>query len=214
MKALFLVILASASLAQAADQVSSILSGDGNTIDKSKVKEFIEWSEPHIREYPPRFIDEDQQKRITLSTILVTGEIKKFDTKNIKDVDLLTDLGQLMAMGHNIDLPTAESGKLLFEQALAEDPSSKRANYLFGMFLVSTSKYQKEALKYLEKSYELGEKDAQYSIGLTLCRQGKMEEGIKELKEYLKSYPDNEHVKKVIQAIEDGTLKFKDTNKS
>lgn len=211
MKFLFLAILTSMSLAQAAEQVSSILSKDGQNIDKEKVKEFIEWSEPHIRQYPPRFEDEDQQKRITLSSLLVTGEIRKFETKKLKDADLLTDLGHIMAMGHNIDLPTAEQGKLLFEQALAEAPASKRTNYLFGMFLVSTSRYQNEALKYLKKAYELGEKDAQYSIGLILCRQGEKEKGLKELEGYSKANPDNEHVKEVIKAIKDSTLKFKES---
>ena len=211
MKALLFAILVSATFSQAAEQVSSILSKDGQAIDQAKVKEFIEWSAPHIRQYPPRFENEDQQKRITFSTLLVTGEIRKLDTTTIKDANLLTELGHIMAMGHNIDLPTAERGKEIFEQAIVEEPANKRANYLFGMFLVSTSKYQNESLKYLKKAAELGEKDAQYTVGLILCRQGEKEKGLMELEAYAKANPDNEHVKKVIKSIKEGTLKFRES---
>lgn len=95
--------------------------------------------------------------------------------------------------------------------ALALEPDGSRANYLFGMFLTAAGKFQ-ESLPYLQKAYSLGEKDAQYSVGLLLCEKGDKTEGLQELEAYSKANPENEHVKKIIKSIKDGTLKFQRTN--
>ena len=212
MESLVAIFLFVAVIARGAEQVSSIMSADDKQIDPKKVEEFIAWAEPSIREYPPRFKDADQEKRIKHSTLLVTGEIKKLDPKTIEDAALLINLGHILGMGNNLDLPTGEQAKLFFERALSLEPNSKRANYLFGMFLIATDKFHMESLPYLQKAYSLGEKDAQYSVGLLLCQMGNKAKGLQELEAYSKANPDNEHVKQVIKSIKDGTLKFYRTN--
>jgi len=212
MKSLILIYLLGAVIAHCAEQVSSIMTVDGKHVDSKKVEEFIAWAEPSIREYPPHFKDADQEKRINLSTLLVTNEITKLDPKKIKDAVLLTNLGHILAMGNNLDLPGGEQAKVFFERALSLDPKSRRANYLFGMYLISTSKFHMESLPYLQKAYVLGEKDAQYSVGLLLCEKGDKTNGLKELESYSLANPNNESVKQVIKATKDGTLEIKRTN--
>ena len=188
------------------------MADDGKQIDPKKVEEFIAWVEPTIREYPTRFKDADQEKRINLSALLVTTEIKKLDPKTIKDAALLTNLAHILGMGNNLDLPTGEQAKTFFERAVSLEPNSKRANYLFGMFLIATDKFHFESLPYLQKAYSLGEKDALYSLGLLHCQNGNKDKGLPELEAYSKANPDNEQVKQVIKSIKDGTLKFNRTN--
>ena len=212
MKSLIALFLLATVIARGAEQVSSIMGVDEKQIDLKKVEEFIAWAEPSIREYPPRFRDADQERRINLSTLLVTGEIKKLDPKTIKDAALLTNLGHILGMGNNLDLATGDQAKVFFERALSLEPNSRRANYLFGMFLIATEKFHLESLPYLQKAYSLGEKDAQYSVGLLLYQKGNKAKGLQELEAYSKANPNNEQVKEVIKAIKDGTLKINRTN--
>ena len=211
MKFLIFFFLLAAVIARGAEQVSSIMVADDMQIDPKKVEEFIAWAGPSIREYPPRFKNADLETRINLSTLLVTNEIKKLDPKTLNDAALLTNLGHILGMGNNLDLPTGEQAKVFFERALSLEPNSGRANYLFGMFLIATDKFHLESLPYLQKAYSLGEKDAQYSVGLLLYQNGDKTKGLQELEAYSKANPDNQHVKQVIKSIQDGTLKIKRT---
>ncbi|MEO0509423.1 MAG: hypothetical protein AAF065_06160 [Verrucomicrobiota bacterium] len=131
------------------------------------------------------------------------------DPAQIKDVSLLTDLAYILSMGHNLDMGTAELSKNFFEGALKREPNNRRANYLMGMFLVSTRKYQFDSVPYLEKALELGEKDAEFTLGLIAVNQGRRDEGLRMLKNYSDDYPNNEHVKQIIEAIEKEELEFK-----
>jgi tetratricopeptide (TPR) repeat protein len=185
------------------------MTDDEKQIDAKKVAAFIEWVEPAIREYPPRFKDEEQQKRIYISTLLVTGEINKIDPEAMKDPELLTSLAHILGMAYNLNIPTGDKAQAFFKRALVLSPESRRANYSFGMFLISTDKHHLESLPYLEKAYKLGEGDAQFSIGVLYYEKGEKERGLKELEAYSKAHTDNEHVKEVIKAIQDGTLKIK-----
>lgn len=161
---IFAVFLLFISISRGAEQVSSIMTSDEKRIDPKKVSAFIEWAEPSIREYPPQFKDEDQEKRIYFSTLLVTGEIRKIDPATIKDSELLTNLAHILGMANNVDIPTEDPTRIFFQKALDLSPNSRRANYLFAMYLVSTVKYHLDSLPYFEKAYKLGEGDAQYSV--------------------------------------------------
>ena len=179
-------------------------------IDTVKVREYIEWASPCIKSYPPRFTDAAQRKSIIFKTSSICKEIRDLSIKNINDINMLIDLGYILSMGHNLDLGTAELSKQYFEKAITLAPDNVKANYLFGMFLVSTRKYFNDSVPYLEKALKLGEKDAGYSLGLIYIRKGETEKGMKMLEEYSKNNPKNEYVKKIIKAIQEKKLEFKE----
>lgn len=208
MKLLVAIFLFVTVIAEGAEQSSSILSPDNKQIDPGKVEEFIAWAQPAIREYPPHFEDADHEKRIRLSTCRVTEEIKKLAPDLLEDATLLTNLGHILGMGHNLDLPTADQARLFFERALSLDQNSRRANYLYGMFLIATDRFHMDSLPYLQKAHALGEVDAQYSIGLLWYEKGDKTKALQELEAYSKAHPDSERVREVINSIKDGTLKF------
>ena len=212
MKFLIASFLLTAVIARGAEPVSSIMGADETQIDPKKVEDFIAWVEPSIREYPPRFKDDDEEQSLQYCALLVMGEIKKLDPKTIKDAAVLTNLAHILSMGNNLDFPTGAQAKTFFEHALSLDPNSKRANYLFGMFLIATDKFHLESLPYLQKAFSLGEKDAQYSVGLLFCEMGNKTQGLQDLEAYSKANPENEKAKQVIQSIKDGTLTFEHIN--
>ncbi len=208
MKTKIILLLVLAPICLRAGQVSTIYDSK-EQISQQLVSEYIDWAGPYIRAYPPRFQSQDHQKKVIASSLMVLSDIKKIDPTKIENVSLLTDLAYILSMGHNLDMGTAELSKSFFEVALKKEPDNRRANYLMGMFLTSTRNYHFDSVPYLEKALELGEEDARFTLGLIAVNQGKKKEGLSMLKRYSESHPDNEHVIKIIAAIEKEELKFK-----
>lgn len=194
-------------------EISTVLTKN-KKLDKLKLKEYIEWVSPCIQSYPPRFKDEVQRKKIMAATSLICKEIRDLSINDINDIDTLIDLGYVLSMGHNLDLGTAELSKHYFEKALVIDPDNVRANYLLGMFLVSTRKYFYDSIPYLDKALKLGKQDAEYTLGLIYIRKGNTDKGMKMLKDYSEKNPKNEYVKMVIKAVKEKELEFKEGNVS
>ncbi len=208
MRFIVLSLLFFALVAEAADPVTSVSNSAGK-LNVAKVEEFISWAAPFIKQYPPRFQDEAHQKQVVDVTRHVVSELDSVDFSSVKDQKLITNAAFIYAMAHNVDLGTAPKAKNTFEKAVALNPNDRSANYLFGMFLASTQAFHFESLPYLEKAYVLGEKDAQFTIGLLLVEKGDKEKGLVILEAYAKEHPESEHTKKVIKRIRDGSLKFK-----
>jgi tetratricopeptide (TPR) repeat protein len=112
---------------------------------------------------------------------------------------------------HNLDLPTSLKAKQAFERAIAINPNDRRANYLFGMFLISTKAYHFDSLPYLQKAYALGEEDALFSIGMLLVRKDEKAKGLEALEKYAKVRPESVQTRRVIEGIKNGTLTFHET---
>ena len=191
----------------------SIVDSDGKIIP-IELNQFVLGVEPYIKQYPPRFKNKEHQLEVINETKNVIQQINGIKLSDKTDILVLTNVAYLLAMAHNIDLNTASSAKQVFELAVKTEPDNVRTNYLFGMFLISTKKYHFESEKYLQKAYELGEQDALYSLGLLKIQKGKKEEGLSMLREYSQNNPGNEHVKKVIKAINEEKLQFKSSNGS
>ncbi len=208
MNAKIFVLTILAPICLQAGQVFTIYDEDKN-LSRELITEYIEWAGPFIRQYPPRFQSEEHQKKIFASSLMILGDIKKIDPSQLEDAPLLADLAYILSMGHNIHMGTADLSKRFFERSLEIDPESQKANYLMGMFLAGTRKYQFDSIPYLEKALELGEVDAQFTLGLLAVNQGDRMRGLEMLKAYSKSHPDNDHVVKVIEAIEKEELEFR-----
>lgn len=209
LKLLLVTVLTFSGFAWASDVPTSILSVD-KKFDSSKLTNFVKTVEPHIREWPPRFQSREQESQIRNATSAVVKEIEALSLGAIRDQDALTNIAHTLAMAHNLDLGTGEKAKITFEQAIALNPENRRTNYLFGMFLISTRAHHFESLPYLEKAYALGERDALYSIGLLLVRKGEKVKGLEALEKYASEHPKSTHTRKVIAAIRDGSLEFRE----
>jgi tetratricopeptide (TPR) repeat protein len=196
------------TLAQGSEPKFSV-SGPAGQLDPALVAKFVAWVEPSIKQYPPRFNDKAMQKQVTEATRHVVSELDAADLSSSNNQELVTNAAFIYAMAYNIDLGTAPKAKRTFELAIALNPDDRRANYLFGMFLASTKKLHSDALRYLERADELGEKDAQFTIGLLLVEKGEKEKGLALLESYAKQHPESEHTRKVIESIKNGTLTFR-----
>jgi tetratricopeptide (TPR) repeat protein len=169
---------------------------------------FINDYSSYIKDYPPNFIDIEHEKNVLLNTKNIISKIKNIDVEVLKNTDLLINIAYIYAMAHNLDLGTATNAKTCYELALSIDPKNVKGNYLFGMFLISTKKYFFDSEAYLLKALELGELDAMYSLGLLELKKGNKDKALIMLVTYSKNHPENDHVKKIISAINDDKISF------
>ena len=177
--------------------------------DANRIASFAASIAPFLREYPPSFQDAEHERRLRRTTMEMVDELNALDLSDVKDSDVLTSIAFIFSMAHNLDLGTAPKAKEVFERSLSMNPDNLRSNYLFGMFLVSTREHHFDALPFLEKALALGEKDARYTIGLLLVEKGERDKGIQILEAYAADHPEQTRPRSLIQAIKEGTLKFR-----
>jgi tetratricopeptide (TPR) repeat protein len=207
-----LASLVFAALVRGADEPSSSPAPPAGTSDTrlEKLQEFIDSVEPWIGKYPPHFQDEKQKQQILSDTQKITDKIKTFDPDKISDVKLLGALGYILAMGHNLDLRCFTHARMFYDRALVVDPNNAHVNYLYGLLLISTDQFHYDALPYLQKALQEGEREAQISIAMLYYQKGDRTAALEQLEKYSAWGPAvNPKVKALIRSMKDGTLKFK-----
>ncbi len=180
-----------------------------HSVDMEIISYYIERISVYAKQYPPRFKSKDEQDEVVgkLKQLLELLEIIGENQQN--NPDFLAKAAFANSMGHNVDLKG--SAKVVgdyYKKLIILKPESPVANYHYGMFLSGTNKYHFESIPYLEKALRLGQEEAKYTIGLLYFQQGQKDIGLSMLKKYSLDNPSNEHVKKVIKAINSGKLKF------
>jgi tetratricopeptide (TPR) repeat protein len=163
----------------------------------------------HAKEYPPRFESQEEFNDVVNKLEKLIGVLAIIGENQQQNTDLLLRSASVHSMAHNINMRgAADKAKEEFEKLLKLEPDNVKGNYLYGLFLSGTQKYHFQSIPYLEKSFALGQTDAQYTLGLLYFQQGDKEKGLRYLREYAANNPEKERVKKVISAIESGKLKF------
>jgi hypothetical protein len=201
------VLLALIFLAPPTIAADTVLSPSGE-IDPVRIAELIDFVSPSIREYPVRFKDAAQRAAVIEAMRKAATDLTEPRVMSLKDPELATDVALVLAMGHNLDLGTANLAHRTYALALRIHPDSRRANYFYGMFLLSTATGQARSLQYLQRAFDLGEEGAEYPIGLCLIGQGKKDEGLERLEHFSERFPEDAQVKKIIEAVKNGNLRF------
>ena len=206
--ALFFLLTASLTLGADPDPVTSILAADGKTPDPVKVQKYIDWVERAMVEYPTHFASEDEKKTMVAAAEKVTDEIMAMDLQKMTDAKTITILAYILGMAHNVDLRTFGKAREFYQRALELDPDSVRANYLYGMLLISTERYHFDSLPYLQKALALGERDAQFSIAMLYYQKGDQGTAIREMEGYAKARSKEPQIWDIIKLMKAGTLDF------
>jgi len=182
---------------------------DQYSINLEIVDDYIERIAKHAKEYPPRFTSKEEYEDVAEKLNGLIGVLAIVSENQQNNPELLLRLGFVQSMAHNININgAADKAKENYEKLLKISPNNIKGNYLFGMFLSGTRKYHFDSIPFLEKALALGETDSQYTLGLLYYEQGDKEKGLKYLRKYSENNPEQDRVKKVINAIETGKLKF------
>src|SRR5262245_3890013 len=159
----------------------------------------------HAKGFPPNFRSKKEQERAERDVKMLSAMFAPIAAKDDAEVEILLRAGFLNSMGHNLDIEgSAEKAINYFERLLKKEPDHVKGNYLYGIFLASTAKYQKESVKYLEKAYQFGIQDAAYTLGFVHLILGDKHKSLKFLEAYVRSNPDDERAKRLLENIKSG----------
>ena len=180
------------------------------SVDMNVIDYFITKITPYARQYPPRFHDDKEKEDVRQKLYQLSMILDVLVQNEPDNIALLERAAFVNNMAHNTDIKGSyQKATHYYERALSIDPERQKMNYLYGMFLANTERTPHKSIIYLEKALKLGNGDARFTLGLLYVRQGKIEKGLKMLESYEKEHPDNQHVKKIIRAIEEKHLEFK-----
>ena len=173
---------------------------------------FIAKITPYARQYPPHFENKADQVDVTKKLDQLSMILDVLVRNEPNNIGILNRAAFINNMAHNVNIKgTHTKAKKYYEKSLFLKPDSEKINSLYGMFLANTEKVPKESIGYLEKALKLGNEDARFTLGLLYVRQGKAEKGMQMLEQYEAKNPNNQHVKKIIKAIQDKKLTFEAT---
>jgi tetratricopeptide (TPR) repeat protein len=173
------------------------------------VDQFLNKLAPHAKRYPTTFDSKVQREELNNELKEILGVMDSAILKFQNDPEVLFRYAFLNAMGHNMDIAgCADKSISAYLRLLDLKPSDKRANYYFGSFLAGTTLFAK-SVPYLEKSIELGEGEAHYTLAFVYIKEGKQDEALPEFKKYLEIDPNNDAARKMVNDIENKNLKVK-----
>jgi len=175
----------------------------------TELKRFIIENSPYIKDYPPHFKSKKHKKVIIKKTKAMINKLDKTELNKENSIESIINAAQIYAMAHNLDLGTGTKAKEAFSLALKLQPENSKANYLYGMFLISTQKYQLDSEKYLLKAYSLGVEDALFSLGLIELMKGNKPKGIALLEQFSKKNPSNKYVLRILDGAKSNRIQFK-----
>jgi tetratricopeptide (TPR) repeat protein len=215
--ALFALLIASAASARDYGSydpkrlltVSETPSGKKYGVDVAYLDQMLNDLSSHAKNYPAQFDTPQDQRRATHDVKTLSGMLDILIDAPTPNPELLVRAGYLNSLGHNLDIAgAAEKADSIFQRLLAGTPSDPRGNFMYGTFLAGVGK-SKEALPYLEKALSVGVIDAAYAIGMAYMMLGDKEQALRNLEEYKRRKPADDHVDKVIDAIRQGNVEFK-----
>jgi tetratricopeptide (TPR) repeat protein len=180
-----------------------------HSVDMRVIDYYLEIISNHAKEYPPKFKSKEEQQEIVTKLEQLIELLEIIGENKHDSPEFLARAAFANSMGHNVNLKgSAEKSGSYYKKLLKITPENPVANYQYGMFLSGTKKYHFDSIPYLEKALELKQYDARYTLGLLYYQQGKKEKGMKMLQKFASDNPSNSYVKKIIDALKSGKLKF------
>ena len=191
------------------DVVKSVLDGqgfDGGAAEKIR-KDLAE----HAGEYPPKFDNEADRKRAEKDAVTLAGlysgllEQKIVTEKQPEQYrSVLHSIARLSWIAHNLDVPNAAAyADQHYRMLLAVVPQKQRAGMQgeYGGFLASIGQTD-AAVKMLNEAVQGGSERSRLPLGMALLSQGKKSESLKQLRIYVKKYPEDKRAAQLVDAVE------------
>ena len=191
------------------DVVKSVLHDQG--FDGDAADRIREDLADHAGEYPPKFDNEADRKRaekdaVTLAR-LYSGLIEqKIVTEKQPERyrSVLHSIARLSWIAHNLDVPNAAAyADQHYRMLLAVVPQKQRAGMQgeYGGFLASIGQTD-AAVKMLNEAVQGGSERSRLPLGMALLSQGKKSESLKQLRIYVKKYPEDKRAAQLVDAVE------------
>jgi tetratricopeptide (TPR) repeat protein len=189
--------------------VSETPSGKKYGFDIAYLDRMLSDLSAHAKNYPVQFDTPQDRQRAIGDVTAFSGMLDLLINVPSPQPELLVRAGELHGIGHNLGIAgSAEKANARFQKLLAIKPSDPRGNYMYGTFLAGTGK-PALALPYLKQALAAGVTDAAYTIGMTYMFLGDKIQALKNLEDYQRRRPGDTNVVKLIDAIRNGKVEFK-----
>ena len=198
------------------DVVKSVLHDQG--FDGDAADRIREDLADHAGEYPPKFDNEADRKRaekdaVTLARLYSGLLEQKIVTEKQPEQyrSVLHSIARLSWIAHNLDVPNAAAyADQHYRMLLAVVPQKQRAGMQgeYGSFLASIGQTD-AAVKMLNEAVQGGSERSRLPLGMALLSQGKKSESLKQLRIYVKKYPEDKRAADLIDAVENGRFEVR-----
>ena len=198
------------------DVVKSVLHDQG--FDGDAADRIRENLADHAGEYPPKFDNEADRKRaekdaVTLARLYSGLLEQKIVTEKQPEQyrSVLHSIARLSWIAHNLDVPNAAAyADQHYRMLLAVVPQKQRAGMQgeYGSFLASIGQTD-AAVKMLNEAVQGGSERSRLPLGMALLSQGKKSESLKQLRIYVKKYPEDKRAADLIDAVENGRFEVR-----
>ena len=200
------------------DVVKSVLHDQG--FDGDAADRIREDLADHAGEYPPKFDNEADRKRaekdaVTLARLYSGLLEQKIVTEKQPEQyrSVLHSIARLSWIAHNLDVPNAAAyADQHYRMLLAVVPQKQRAGMQgeYGSFLASIGQTD-AAVKMLNEAVQGGSERSRLPLGMALLSQGKKSESLKQLRIYVKKYPEDKRAAQLVDAVENGRFEVRRT---
>lgn len=200
------------------DVVKSVLHDqgfDGDAADKIR-KDLAD----HAGEYPPKFDNEADRQRAEKDAVTLAGLYSGLLEQEIVTEkqpeqyrSVLHSIARLSWIAHNLDVPNAAAyADQHYRMLLAVVPQKQRAGMQgeYGSFLASIGQTD-AAVKMLNEAVQGGSERSRLPLGMALLSQGKKSESLKQLRIYVKKYPEDKRAAQLVDAVENGRFEVRRT---
>ena len=192
------------------DSVATQTGPDGktvNSLDLPVVDDLLQTIALYAGDYPPHFDNAAERDDVTDKLTRLIVLLSSVDTGADVNLEILRREAFAFNLGCNLHLrnscdKTAES----YQRLLAMTPDDPATNYLYGIFLSGTNSRQSDAVPYLEKSAQLGVKQANFTLATVYLMLHQKDQALDRMRAYSADFPNDANAKQFIAAVQSGKL--------
>lgn len=180
---------------------------NGHQLNVRLIDKVIQDLSAHAENYPPRFSSPAEGQLAAGEARKLSGMLNSLPPTPTTSFGILWRIARLNALAYNLDIKeAAQRADDAYKWMLARQPDHAGANYGYGLFLASSAR-PKLALPYMQAADQLGVDAAPYTLGLIYLSMNDRVNAGKQLTRYAQNHPDDQSVKKMIQALEAGSVR-------
>lgn len=185
--------------------IPQTINNSGGQLDVSLLDDFIAEASPNARHYPPNFPNASQRYNTREKVKVLSQWIEPYASAPNASYEVLLRAAKLNAMGRNLDLGSdfAIRASNYVAKAIALQPNSAEANFLYGMMLTEGGGF-KEGKKYLDKAVSLGYTEAEQSLAQSDLLSDNRAGALERLRSLKARLPNDPILDQQIKIVEDG----------
>lgn len=179
-----------------------------NSLNVTVIDYFLGVIAGHADAYPTQFDNDDQRADVTDKLRRLASVLSELDTGDSVDVNILRREAYAYDLAYKLGFAASgPQAMALYQKLIARTPDDPLANFQYGSFLAANDTLRPKSIPYLQKAVDLGEKKANYTLGITYLAMGQDQKGLVCLQQYSSDFPNDQQAKNLIAYVKSGAIK-------